>query len=127
MAWQARSYSGISVNTIHEQRIAVAKLGANGLEMPKGLTQLFEKGTAKLLRPRISFDPENRLWLTARESGGQHVGWRAAVWVCGAGQWTHPGHLRSQLGLWRPAPMVWTGTSGYAADRSCSYHPATSR
>ncbi len=115
MAWQAQSYQSISVNSISEQGIVVAKIGTKGLEAPAGFFELFEKGKDKLLRPRISFDPEGRLWLTARESGGQNKGWRSLFWVYTGNKWSDRKYLDERIGRWRPASMLWNGGNGFAA------------
>ncbi|MHC4249715.1 MAG: twin-arginine translocation signal domain-containing protein, partial [Planctomycetota bacterium] len=90
MAWQAQSYKGNRINSVTEQRIAVARLDGNGLAAPKGLARHVLSRGDKLMRPRIGFDDSGRLWLTARRSLGMQAGWEPLAWCSGGAEWRGP-------------------------------------
>ncbi len=115
IAWQAQSYSGISVNNIGEQKIVVARLDGDKLSAPVGLFENLARANPKLLRPRISFSPGGALLVTARKSVGQQDGWFPVLWSCSGRKWSGPTFLSSQVGRWRPVPMVWTENGCFAA------------
>lgn len=130
MAWQAQSYDtkptqkqrraastpdqadalkeGIRINAVNEQRIVVARLGRDGLEMPMGLFETVSPPDALLVRPRIAFDGAGRLWLAARRSAGQHDGWVPTAWSYEEGQWSAPTVLLEQVGRWQPVTLAAT-------------------
>ena len=113
MAWQAQSFRERRINHVSEQRIAVAKLENGTLRRPRGLWEAL--GDGLYLRPRISFDPQGRLWLTARKSTGQHSGWQAQTWIWGGGRKTGPQPLWGRNGRWRGVPLAWGEMGGLAA------------
>jgi len=126
MAWQAQSYTGIRLNQMMEQRVVVARLdgmdGARGvtdvrLAAPRGFAKRFLARGArggKLMRPRIGFDNDGRLWLTARKSLGMQSGWEPLAWCAGAGEWRGPVGLVHRSGRWRPVPMACASTGPVA-------------
>ncbi|MHC4301844.1 MAG: DUF3604 domain-containing protein, partial [Planctomycetota bacterium] len=115
LAWQAQSYKGISVNTIGEQRIVVARIDGDRLSAPVDLSETFAQTNSLLLRPRISFSPGGALLVTARKSAGQHDGWFPVLWSYSGRTWSGPTFLSSQVGRWRPIPMAWTEDGCLAA------------
>lgn len=136
MAWQAQSYNttpgekrragskpdqpltlkeGIRINAVNEQRIVVARLGAGGLEAPKGMFETISPPEELLVRPRIAFDAAGRLWLTARCSQGPHDGWLPLTWSYEGGQWSGPTALLEQVGRWQPVTLAATAEGMAAA------------
>ena len=115
LAWQAQSYPGFRVNLIGEQRIVVARLGRDKLEMPNGLFSSVSKSREPLLRPRIEFDEEGRLWLTARRSSGITAGWRALAWAYTRDGWYGPIELLAADGRSRGADLTWSPRGGVVA------------
>jgi len=114
MAWQAQSYPKNKINYVNEQRICVARVDGDRLMAPKGHAEHVVGATGCFLRPRVTFDPEGRLWLSARRSLGQHGGWEALAWCCGGDRWTGPTRLLGTYGRWRPVPLVWGKGGGRA-------------
>ncbi|MFW6170137.1 MAG: DUF3604 domain-containing protein [Planctomycetota bacterium] len=115
MTWQAQSYPRKKINHVTEQRIAAARVSSDGtLLAPVGHVENVLNCDGLLLRPRVAFDPEGRLWLSARRSLGIHAGWEPLVWCCGATQWTNPVTLLSQQGRWRPVTLAWGTHGGWA-------------
>jgi hypothetical protein len=113
LAWQAHSFEGRRINHVEDQRLVVARLGGNALEQPRGLWRAI--GDGLFLRPRIAFDPQGRLWLTARKSMGHNAGWQATAW-CWAGGVVHgPEPLWSRTGRWQPVPLAWGSAGAIAA------------
>ena len=115
IAWQAQSYKQISVNNIIEQKIVVARLDGDKLYAPVDLFENLTRAEPKLLRPKISFDPQGTLYLTARQSAGQQDGWKPILWTCAEKKWHGPTHILPYIGRWRPIPMAWTENACFAA------------
>jgi hypothetical protein len=113
LAWQAQSFEGRRINHVTEQRVVVAKLEHGTLRQPRDLWQAL--GDELYLRPRISFDPQGRLWLTARKSMGQNSGWQATVWSWGGRRGVGPRALWGVTGRWQPVPLAWGEGDGLAA------------
>jgi len=108
MAWQAQSYRKLTLNNLLEQRIVVAQIDDNVLLSPKGL---FDKVSLKgrlLVRPRIAFDKDGRLWLTVRRSIHQNAGWAPEAWCYSGDKWSAPAKLHTTQGRWQPATLVLT-------------------
>jgi hypothetical protein len=99
LAWQAHSFEGRRINHVEDQPLVVARLDGEALEQPRGLWRAI--GNGLYLRPRIAFDPQGRLWLTARESMGHNAGWQATAWCWGGGVVHGPQPLWSRTGRWR--------------------------
>jgi len=115
MTWQAQSYPRMKINHVTEQRIAVARVSADGgLLAPVGHATHVLGCRGLLLRPRVAVDPEGRLWLSARRSLGQHAGWEPIVWCCGGEAWIGPVSLLPQQGRWRPVTPAWGDGGGRA-------------
>lgn len=107
MAWQAQSFKGIRINGVNEQRVVVARVDTDGLKMPEGLAKALWTGRTLLVRPRIVFDHTGRLWLSARQSMGQHAGWQAMLWRMTPGWgWSGPQPLLNAEGRWQPADLA---------------------
>ncbi|HYW78956.1 MAG TPA: hypothetical protein VE890_05235, partial [Thermoguttaceae bacterium] len=112
LAWQAQSYRDGHVTHLDMQQIVVAKLTEAGLEMPTDLFKRVSPPAHMLLRPRLAFDPEGRLWLTVRRSPyqktpagravGTHSGWESMLWCYGGQQWSDPMQICRTPGRWRP-------------------------
>ncbi|MBT7297977.1 MAG: DUF3604 domain-containing protein [Victivallales bacterium] len=109
LAWQAQSFNKHAVNGVREQRVVVARMGRQGLEMPVDLFTKIAHGRDFLLRPVPQFDPQGRLWLTVRNSMGQHSGWLPQAWCYTGSTWHGPVDLWPDQGRWRPVTMVWDG------------------
>lgn len=107
LAWQAQTFLKHTVNGVREQRIAVARLGQDGLETPVGMFQKVATGRDALLRPVPQFDPDGRLWVTVRNSMGPHAGWLPQAWCYNGDTWLGPFDLWPDQGRWRPVNLVW--------------------
>lgn len=107
LAWQAQSVPAHAINAGREQRVVVARLGARGLEMPAGMFDHVATNRRFLLRPVPHFDPQGRLWLTARSSMGLHEGWLPQAWCYTGNTWHGPLDLWPDQGRWRPVQMAW--------------------
>ena len=108
MAWQAQSYPARKINRVEEQRIVAARVDAEGLSMPLGLFEAVSRPGDELLRPTLAFDPEGRLWLTARKSMHHRYGWQAVTWCYTGGEWHGPRALMPLQGRWHPVSCTWT-------------------
>ncbi len=106
LTWQAQSFKGVTVNNVSEQRIVVARLDSERFSAPVGLFDVVSKPDDLLLRPRIGFDDRGRLWLTARQSMGQHAGWQPMAWCYSGKQWSAAQALSPEQGCWRPVEMA---------------------
>ena len=115
MAWQAQSYDGISINSLREQRVVVARIDSGKLLAPKGMSEDVLNHKGLLMRPEIIFDPEGRLWLTARESLSRLEGWRTLAWCFSGKECSGPQSLCEDQGRWRPVSMAWSEAGGLAA------------
>ena len=115
MVWQAQSYDGISINSLREQRVVVARVDNGNLLAPKGMSEDVLNYEGLLMRPEIIFDPEGRLWLTARESLGRLEGWRPLVWCFSGEECSGPQSLYEDQGRWRPVTIAWSEAGGLAA------------
>lgn len=105
MAWQMQSYRGLRLNSLTEQRIAVARIEEDGLHAPLGLFDKVSTARRMLLRPRIAFDSSGKLLLTVRESLGQNSGWRPVVWSYSGREWSGPSVMMDHQGRWRPVSV----------------------
>ena len=115
MTWQAQTYLGRRLNNPNEQRIVVARIDGKRLLTPAGLFDQVSTRERLLVRPRIAFDSSGRLWLTARESIGQHAGWHPIAWCYANGTWSDPKLLLYQQGRWRPVNVTSTPAGPVAA------------
>jgi len=115
MAWQAQSYGNMQLNAPKDQRVVVARIDGKKPAAPLGLFEKISTPGVKLLRPQICFDAEGRLHLLARQSGGQHAGWRPMVWCYSGRQWSKANTLLRQQGRWRPIATVNTPGGPVAA------------
>lgn len=116
MTWQAQSYGHttpvvpeqkpIRLNNIEEQRIVVAKMVGERLEVPIGFFKQISTYEKKLLRPGIAFDATGKLWLSARESMGQLRGWRPVIWSYGGSGWSEQVVLLEHQGRWNSVSMA---------------------
>ncbi|MHC4582312.1 MAG: CehA/McbA family metallohydrolase domain-containing protein, partial [Planctomycetota bacterium] len=113
IAWQAQSYKGRHLNNLTEQRIAVGRLTGDGLEAPLDLFTKVSTPQRLLMRPRIAFDPDGRMWLTASLGMKKlQAGWRPVVWQYSDGQWSEMQSLSSEQSRWQPIPIVFAADSG---------------
>jgi hypothetical protein len=128
LAWQAQSFLGRRINHVMDQRVVVAKVEDGALRQPRGLWEALGDTDLRqsrggwdapannfYLRPKISFDPQGRLWLTARKSMGHEDGWQATAWCWARGRHMGPEALWSRTGRWQPAPLAWGEAGGLAA------------
>lgn len=107
LCWQAQSYTGITINSLKEQRIVVAKLEEQGLKAPLGFFEEVSTSERLLLRPQIAFGPSGELWLTARMGMENiHAGWIPVVWTYLDGRWSKIKEISSQQGRWQAVPLV---------------------
>ncbi|MHC4536440.1 MAG: DUF3604 domain-containing protein [Planctomycetota bacterium] len=107
MAWQAQTYKERCLNNLIEQRIVVACLTDKGLQMPIGLFQKVSTSNRLLMRPRIAFDPDGHLWLTASLGmKNLQAGWRPVIWQYSDRQWSEMQFLSNEQSRWQPIPMV---------------------
>ena len=107
MAWQAQSYRNRALNNLSEQRIVVARITPKRLEAPLRFFEDVSTARRALMRPRIAFDAQGRLWLTAREGmTKRQAGWKSAVWCYSGGAWSKKATLGQQQGRWHPVPMA---------------------
>jgi hypothetical protein len=108
LAWQAQSFKKHLINGLSEQRIVVAKLTGNGLEMVSGLQDKLGPPTPAnlFMRPQLAFTPAGALVLSARHSMGAHTGWRALAWTLSGSGISGPSVVWSGQGRWRPIPMA---------------------
>ena len=115
LAWQAQSFQGQTLNNLREQRIVVARLEGDRLMAPTGLFEHVSSPKDLILRPRITFDPQGRLWLTARRSLGAHAGWQAIAWSYAGSKWSEPQGLWPDQGRWRPVDIAFLPDHAIAA------------
>jgi hypothetical protein len=137
LAWQAQSYRDGHVTHLDVQRIVVARLIDDRLETPPGLFERISPPGRLQLRPRLSFDPQGRLWLSVRRSlykkpaggrgvraQGTHSGWEPMLWCYSGQQWSEPARVCPTLGRWRPIPVTWNRQGqGIAAVQRDEYPP----
>ncbi len=120
LAWQAQSHSDDRVTHLDVQQAVVAKLEKGGqLAAPQHLFDDVVQDDHLLLRPRLTFDAQGRLWLTVRRSLmgvapatgrrpiGQHSGWEPLLWCYQGDRWQGPSRLTETPGRWRPIPIAW--------------------
>jgi hypothetical protein len=107
LAWQLQAFSKHAVNGVRDQRVCVARMGRQGLEMPAEMFTKIANGRDFLMRPVPQFDPEGRLWLTVRNSMGLHSGWLPQAWCYAGNEWHGPIDLWPDQGRWRPVNIVW--------------------
>ena len=112
MAWQAQSYPAMKINNLDEQRIVVARIDGKTLRAPYGLFDEISSGSRLLVRPKIAFDGEGRLLLTARQSISRNDGWRPTVWRYSGRQWQGPWIPMSRKGRRRPVSLATRGSQG---------------
>ena len=116
MAWQAQEFSKSKVNYMGPQQVLAAKIKGDELMAPRGLFDTLNAARNRLLlRPEISFDPDGRLWLSARKSLGPHSGWQPWTWCYSGGNWSKPSTLWREQGRWRGVPLAWGELGGLAA------------
>ena len=110
MAWQAQGYHNRALNNLSEQRIVVARITPKRLEAPLRLFEDVSSARRSLMRPRIAFDGQGRLWLTARQGAPKRqAGWTPAVWCYTGGAWSAGTTLLRQEGRWHGAAMAFVG------------------
>jgi hypothetical protein len=115
MAWQAQSYTNLSVNSSTSQKIAVAKIDGDKLMAPKGLYENISKEELFLLRPQIGFDSNGTLYLTARDCIGFHGGWRPILWTYSGNTWSNKQQLLDIQGRWHPVTFTFDNNTFTAA------------
>ena len=108
MTWQAQSYNKLTLNNLAEQRIAVARVNDDALLAPKGLFSKVSLMGRLLVRPRIAFDKDGRLWLTVRRSVHRNAGWTPEAWCYSGDSWSGPAKLHTTQGRWQPATLALT-------------------
>ncbi|MHC4443293.1 MAG: DUF3604 domain-containing protein [Planctomycetota bacterium] len=121
LAWQAQSFLEFRLDNASEQRIAVARLDGNNLLAPLGLFEHVSKGEKKrkkfierVLRPRLAFDRQGRLWLTVRSST-KREGWQPVAYCYGVDKWSEPQIILQQIGRWHPVKLALGGGTLCAA------------
>ena len=115
MAWQAQSYKERRLNNLTEQRVAVARLADNGLQAPSDLFKKVSTPDRLLMRPRIAFDPDGRMWLTASLGMKKlQAGWRPVAWQYSGNRWSEMQFLSDEQSRWQPIPVVF-GTDSAAS------------
>ena len=108
MTWQGQAYSSkLMLNSVGEQRIVVARIDGDKLMAPKRLFEDIDQNKL-YLRPKIAFDHDGRLWLSARESIGIHSGWLPVVWCYSGRKWSKANVLALHQGRWRSIDMIFT-------------------
>ncbi|MBW8000908.1 MAG: DUF3604 domain-containing protein [Planctomycetes bacterium] len=112
MAWQAQSYTKLRVNNSTKQKIAVAKIEGGKLLAPKDLFEKISKKKDYLVRPRIGFDSNGTLYLTARDCIGVHGGWQPVVWTYSGQSWSEKRELLDVQGRWHPVSFTF-GKDGF--------------
>ena len=117
MAWQAQSYRNMRINNLDEQRVVVARVDGDNLHMPRGFFEAVSLRSRLLVRPRIAFDGDGRLFLTARQSIARNDGWNAMLWCCSGSRWAGPWIVNNQKGRWRPASLVVSGRRNVTASQ----------
>ena len=123
MAWQAQSFPKHTVNALREQRIVAARLAEEGLSSTKDFFTLVSPADDYLLRPKIGFDPQGRLWLTARRSISQHDGWQPMAWCLSGSAWSTAHTLWPERGRWMSAVMTFGPQGGLAACQRDDFPP----
>ena len=126
MAWQAQSYPKMKLNFLSEQRVVVARIDGGTLRAPLGLFERVSPPRSFLMRPRIAFDAQGRLWLSARRSIGQQEGWQPLAWCYSGRRWNGPRMLMYEQGRWRPAAMAFAPAGAPGAEQgaglaACQY------
>ncbi|MFC2125022.1 DUF3604 domain-containing protein [Bacteroidota bacterium] len=116
LTWQAQSYGAdenktkdqkpIRLNNIEEQRIVVAKLKNDSLYSPLKLFEQVSTRDKLLLRPRIAFDPQGNLWLSARQSIHTNAGWLPVIWNYSNAGWSEPLTVDEVQGRWRSVELI---------------------
>jgi len=116
MAWQAQSFRNRALNNLSEQRIVVARINGKRLEAPLRLFEDVSTARRSLMRPRIAFDGQGRLWLTARQGAQKRqAGWTPAVWCYSGGAWSAETTLLRQEGRWHAVEMAFAGDEAVSA------------
>ena len=116
ITWQAQAYGAdenkkpgakpIRLNNIEEQRIVVAKWKNGSLYSPEAI---FDKVSTKdklLLRPKITFDPQGNLWLSARQSIHTNAGWLPVVWNYSSAGWSEQFIVEDLQGRWQHVDLI---------------------
>jgi len=112
MCWQAQSYTGLQLNDVDEQLIAVARIDGGKHDAPQGLiSQLGESNY--YLRPRIQFDPFGQLWLSARKCEKTQGNWYPMAFCYADGAWD-TFQISKEQGLWYGIDLCFVseGTAG---------------
>lgn len=123
LAWQAQSFPKNNCNSMREQRIVVAQLSAQGLLSTPDMFNRISPEDDLLLHPQLAFDPQGRLWLTARRSISQHDGWQPLTWCLSGGAWSTVYPLWPERGRWTPAVMTFGPQGGLAACQRDDFPP----
>lgn len=111
MTWQAQSYPKLNLNRLEEQRIVIARLDDNKLMAPLGLFEKVSLEEELIVCPRITFDKEDRLWLTARAISNkekEQKSFKPYVWCYNGNQWSSPRLVVNQIGRNRPVCISFT-------------------
>jgi hypothetical protein len=137
MCWEAHSYLHNYSNNLTEQRIVVAKLQGEKLYMPRDLFEYvspdthvdsentdtpwiayYEKNPERkynLVRPRIAFDRNGSLWVSAREfMGKRQSGSKPVLWNYTGDSWSDKILILNQQGKRQPVEIAFAENNGYA-------------
>ena len=68
------------------RRFGVARIDPESLRMPKGLLEHASNVEHGWIRPGVTFDPSNRLWITARRYRSST--WNPVAWCCCGDTWS---------------------------------------
>jgi len=137
MCWEAQSYLQRFSNNLTEQRIVVAKLQDKNLAAPKHLFEYVSPQTHvsskitdtpwilhyehnpercyHLVRPRIAFDQNGSLWLSAREFMEQRrAGSKPVIWNYQGDVWSEKQLLLDQQGKRQAVEIAFGKNKGFA-------------
>lgn len=137
ICWEAQSYLENYSNNLTEQRIVVAKLVDDKLYSPLRLFDIVTPDTHpdsentdtpwiahygqnpekkyNLVRPRIAFDKNGSLWVSAREfMGKRQSGSKPVVWCYKGDSWSEKRVLLDQQGKRQAVEIVFGNKDGYA-------------
>jgi len=119
IAWQAQSYRERQLNNLSEQRIVVACLTDSGLQAPIDLFQKVSTRARLLMRPRIAFDSEGHLWLTASLGMKKlQAGWKPVMWQYRGQRWSDMQYLSNEQSRWQPIPVAFSSDATCMATQS---------
>lgn len=137
MCWEAQSYREIYSNNLTEQRIVVAKLQDNNFDAPKHLFEYVSPDTHilsnltdtpwithyehnpekcyNLVRPRIAFDKNGSLWLSAKEfMEKRQDGSKPVIWNYHGDVWSDKKLLLDQQGKRQAVEIAFGTNKGFA-------------